>query len=409
MNISKKKLWLVAALVALPVLIVYGNTITGWTVSLLLIGLSIVVHEFGHWFMARLSSIVVHIFSVGFGSQKWSLGKWWGTEFQVRPIPLGGFIKPDDESLAGASIKARAWLFAGGPLMNLFTAIVLIFSLYASFGKPHVTAKDVFVADVVGAESPAAKAGLLPQDVITSVDGTAVTWPQDMIKLLSDRKSTPVALSVIRNGTPLSVTVTTDEQGRIGAKLGAHPLRVFESVSMGRAALYALTETASGSWQTLAGYGQLLRGRNLEQFESIVGIVVDGGTMYHRGLFDMLFYIAVINIALFVLNVLPMPGLDGGHLMFLAIEKVRGKPVSPTVQGILTAISIGLFIILFFIVLYNDLASRWGQMVATPVVTLLAVYFVKSLLPLVAQFFEWRDRKQTGNSHEPEKANAEGE
>lgn len=358
----------------------------GVITTILILAVLITLHEFGHWIVARFYDIEVPIFSVGFGraDQAKVLGRFWGTEFQLRPFPMGGFIAPGSESLAKASFRGRAAMLAAGPLMNLVIPVVLFFVLFASKGIPVAGGiKDVYVANLSDTVLIANQAGLKPGDVFLAIDGVAVEKPDQLVRYMEERKLMPVTLTVSRAGGREIFTVVPDINGKIGVMIGAHVQQTVKEVGMGEAAYTAFSQTGSMVVDTLSMYKTLLQGEGLNQLSSVVGIVAMGSEQVKTGIAGSIYFTSVLSIALAILNLLPLPGLDGGQLVLLGLEKWRGRPLSPVLQGKLIAAVVVFFIALTFYALYNDFVWLLGEFWAVPAeaISICALFYV--LLPVI--------------------------
>ncbi|MBP9091225.1 site-2 protease family protein [bacterium] len=361
--------------------------IFGMVATLLILSAWITLHEFGHWIVARISGIEVPVFSVGLGSanQAKVMGRAFGTEFQLRPFPVGGFIKPDEKSFASASFTARAATLAAGPMMNLLIPVVLFFLLFAIKGVPDIAVKDVYLTDLSSSVSTAATAGLEKGDIFLAVAGVAIEKPEQIVRIMEEHKLQTVTLLVSHLGQTKTVTLVPNSEGKIGIAIGVHTEQVFKEVSTGTAAIEAFSQTASLTEQTLAMYGQLFQGENLDHVSSVVGIVSEGGKQVNGGLVASISFAAMLSIALAVLNLVPLPILDGGQLVLLALERYRGRPLSDAVRGYLIAATVVFFIGLFFLALYNDLLVMVGNFWAVPVVVVALCALFYYLLPFLGK------------------------
>lgn len=378
-----KTVLIVAAIVLASMI---SAKIFGMVSTLLILSALITLHEFGHWIVARISGIDVPVFSVGLGSasQVKVMGRAFGTEFQLRPFPVGGFIKPDDQSFARASFTGRAATLAAGPAMNLFVPVVLFFLLFAIKGVPEIAVKDVYLTDLSSSVSTAAAAGLEKGDRFLAVEGVAIEKPEQIVRILAEHKLQTVSLIVNHLGQTKTVTLVPNSEGKIGIAVGVHTEQVFKEVSAVRAVIEAFSQTASLTEQTLAMYGQLFQGENLDHVSSVVGIVSEGGKQVNSGLVASVSFAAMLSIALAVLNLVPLPILDGGQLVLLALERYRGRPLSGSVRGYLVGATVLLFIGLFFLALYNDMLLMVGDFWAVPIVVVaLCALFYYSLPFLV--------------------------
>lgn len=380
MNTNTRKAAIIAALLLLSV------WKFGAIVALFIIGVLITLHEFGHWLIARRFGIEVPIFAVGFGRRDHArvIGRLWGTEFQIRPFPLGGFISPEPRSYETASIGARAATLAAGPLTNLLIPLVLFFFLFAFNGVPRVDGiKDVFVSSLSDTVAIAGQSGIESGDIVLALNGAAIERPEQIINGLADSKLKPVTLTLDHAGEKKNVDVVPNSDGKIGIQLAYHVHRSVEQVGPLDAAFYALSETTGMVKSTISMYGDLLTGKNLNQLSSIVGIVAQGSKQISYGWINAVYFMAMLSIALAILNALPLPGLDGGQLLLLAVEKYRGKPVSAVTQGKLTAAVIVFLIALSFYALYNDFVWLLGSFWAVPATVFTFCLAFYLLLPIL--------------------------
>lgn len=383
MNINMNKASIVVGLLILSFFMF------GAIIALLIIGLLITLHEFGHWLVARRAGIEVPIFSVGFGraDQARILGSFCGTEFQIRPFPLGGFVAPEPSSYQRASIGARAAVLAAGPLMNLFIAVLLFFLLFAGHGVPRVDGiKDVYVGGLSETVLIAAQNGIAPGDIILSVNGAPINKAEQVSAALAENRLKAVRLTLERDGSRRNVDVVPNQQGQIGIQIAHHLQRSLKQVTLSEAAFYAIAESTGMIKSTLASYGDLITGKNLDQLSSIVGIVAEGGKQVDAGMIEAVYFTSMLSIALAILNALPLPGLDGGQLFLLAIERYRGKPLSAATQGKMVAAVVVALVGLTLYALYNDFVWLLGEFWAVPayVLTLCLVFY--ALLPFLNRF-----------------------
>ncbi|HNB22328.1 MAG TPA: M50 family metallopeptidase [Candidatus Melainabacteria bacterium] len=379
MNTNTNKVLIIAAL------LVMSSLLFGAIVALLIIGVLITLHEFGHWIVARSAGIEVPIFSVGFGPADKArvLGRFSGTEFQLRTFPLGGFVAPESASYQRASFAARAATIAAGPLINLFIAILLFFVLFAGYGVPRADRiKDVYVSGLSESIAIAGQNGVERGDILLSVNGAPIESGQQLTETLEENRLKPVRLTLKRGDEQKTVEVVPNADGKIGIQMAYHLQRTVEQVSLPDAAFYAVVQTTGLIKSTLSGYGDLVSGKHLDQLSSIVGIVAQGGKEVDTGLVEAVNFTAMLSIALAILNALPLPGLDGGQLLLLAFEKWRGRPLSPVVQGKLVAAVIVLFIALTLFALYNDFVWLLGAFWATPAFVVSCCAIIYLLLPL---------------------------
>lgn len=347
--------------------------------------LLILIHEFGHWIVARKLGFSTPIFSIGFGKPYLVIARRWGTEFRLTPWLLGGYVAiPElgDESSATEFMKAngidaggykykffpvwkRTAVAVAGVAMNVLFALVVTFGLLAAFGKPYADVKDVFVGELSQTNTIARDAGLQPNDVIVAVDGQPVKKPQDLVNLISAHKGTPANVTIQRPGEPQtrSITVTPDADGKIGIAIGVHQELKYKEVGVGEAAVQTVTYNVDLAKQMLWGLGLLLhiveKPADLPdaatEVHGIVAVVQIGAQALGFGPYIFIDFLVRISMMLAVMNILPIPLLDGGYLVFFGLEKLRGKPLSKEVQSRILGIFFFLLIGLMLLGLFNDI------------------------------------------------------
>jgi regulator of sigma E protease len=360
-----------------------GSMPVGIVVMILSLCFLITIHEAGHWLVARLLGFQTPVFSIGFGPRKWSivLGRFWDTEFRLSPILAGGYVslpEMQDETTAleaakeqGLDLKGlrffpvwkRTAVALAGVFFNFLGAIAMLFLLFAFLGEPSMKVDNTFVKGVSQTVTVARDAGIQPGDVFVSVAGKTVVKPEDLSQALAATHGQPVSVVVKRQGKDVSVNLTPDKDNHIGVVLDVNGTEVFQAVPVGKAAYDAGRVTTSVLGQTVRGVGMMLHivprppevPASAMEVRGIVGIVTMGATAYGTGLFNFVWFLVVISVNLIVMNMLPFPALDGGHVLFFLIEKVRGKPVDAALKGRLTMVFIFLLLSLFMLGLVNDI------------------------------------------------------
>ncbi|WP_185982504.1 RIP metalloprotease RseP [Aureimonas mangrovi] len=346
-------------------------------------------HELGHYLVGRWCGIRVLAFSIGFGPELVGFNDRAGTRWKVCAIPLGGYVKfmgdenaasvPDnaalarmnDEERSGAfhtkSVARRAATVAAGPIANFILAIV-IFAGVAYFNGRVVG--DPVIAQVQ-ADSPAQAAGLQPGDRILSADGEEIRYFSDFQRHVSTRAGVPIALEVERDGRAVDLTVTpavriqTDNFGNefpmpiigIVADEASAAFRT-EELSLPASLSYGVEQTWFITGQTVSFIGGIFSGSQpSDQIGGPVRIAQVSGQAASLGFAPLLNLAALLSISIGLLNLLPIPMLDGGHLMFYAAEAVRGRPLSERVQEIGFRIGLALVMGLMVFAFWNDLSS----------------------------------------------------
>jgi len=331
-------------------------------VAVLLLCLLIVVHELGHFIAGRLCGIGVIEFSVGFGPKL--LG--WrrkDTDYSIRAIPLGGYCKfvgEDDESSAPDAMNnmpvwKRFLTVAAGPAMNVlfaYLAAVLMLCMFYGTISPSV--------DTVVDGSPAQQAQLMPGDVITAANGSEIAFDAEGTNALREiiQASDSVQLTVDRGGETIELALTpewNEEAGayQIGVMLGTVPVRL----SFGEAVRYSGFMMAEMSTAMVDVLRQLFTNKEvLESTMGPVGIITTVSRDVSQGMHMVINWIVVISLNLGIMNLLPVPGLDGGRLLFLIVEGVRRKPIPVEKEAWVHAA--GLILLLCFVafITFKDVA-----------------------------------------------------
>ncbi len=350
-----------------------------WVVPFAVVfGTIVLFHELGHFAVARWTGVKVYEFAIGFGRAlvQWKRGE---TRYSVRVFPLGGFVKlagmdpavdpeedipaDDERSFQRKPLWQRMAIIAAGPLANFVLAFILLVIFYAAVTVPFA------VADVLPG-GPAAAAGVLPGDRIVAVEGRPVANLSELSSTLQEYPDQTVVLTVERDGAVLDLPVRAAldaETGRVligvtvmgGGAVGKQRLPLGES--MVRAARDTVDWTAALlSWLGGIITGQTPAEQVRESVAGPIGIVVGLGESARSGIGYLLLFAAVLNVNLALVNLLPVPVLDGGWLLFLLIEAVRGKPLKPEHQGMAQFVGLTLLLALMVVVFYLDLTRLFG-------------------------------------------------
>ena len=343
----------------------------------------ITIHEMGHWVVARLLGFQTPVFSIGFGPRKWSivLGKFWNTEFRLAPILAGGYVsipEMQDETTAKELLKQQGveagnlrffpvWkriaVAVAGVTFNFLGAIAMLFLLFACLGEPSTKVTSTVVTSLTPQVTIAQNAGIKAGDIFVSVDGKSVVSPEDLNKALAASKGHPVAVAVKRGNDVVVVNVTPNQDGHIGVGIDVNGDQIYKPVPLtkaasdaGRISTYMLTQTVKGVGMMV---GLVPRPpavpSSAMEVRGIVGIVQMGAAAYGQGVFNFVWFLVVISMNLIVMNMLPLPVLDGGHVVFFLVEKITGKPVDARVKGKLFSIFVFLLAALFLLGFFNDI------------------------------------------------------
>ncbi|HTU53943.1 MAG TPA: RIP metalloprotease RseP [Acetobacteraceae bacterium] len=349
---------------------------------LVVLGILISVHEFGHYLAARFCGVHVEAFSIGFGR---SLATWrdrQGTEWRLAALPLGGYVRLHGQEpletvtaeerarwIPGRAFQekpvgARAIVVAAGPCANFVLAVVLFALLFATAGRPVVMP----VVDTVVPGGAAAAAGLHPGDHIVAIGTTKVRSFADIQRLIEAEPDRNVTLSVVRGGHTISLPVHTGEARVAGTERGVLGISgdtaAFQRLAPGAAIAAAVSESVSVGGATLNGVWQIVTTRHgSAELGGPLRIAELSGQVAALGVVSFVSFIAVLSINLGLLNLLPIPILDGGHLLFFLAEALHGRPLSARAQEIGLRAGLALLVCVFVFATWNDLAHlgmvRW--------------------------------------------------
>jgi regulator of sigma E protease len=344
------------------------------------LGLLIVFHEFGHFLFAKLSGVGVLTFSVGFGPKIW-VKKVGETEYALSAFPLGGYVKmvgedPDeqvsaqdiDKSFAHKGLIKRIAIVVAGPGFNLLLAVLLLMGVFTFYGVP------VMSTQVSGVEkgSPAELAGIQKGDRITAIDGFSVNEWEELSSRIKGSGGKPLNVQVRRGAETVDISVQpTQKEGRtiFGERKDDWIIGIGSQVSIekgnpGLAVVRAFYQTYEYSRLTLLAFYKMIVGdvspRNIG---GPILIAQMAGQQAQEGLGSFLAFLAVLSINLGVLNLLPVPVLDGGHLLFFLVEAVIRKPVSVRYREMAQQVGICLLALLMVYAFYNDIVRFFEKQV----------------------------------------------
>jgi regulator of sigma E protease len=335
------------------------------------LGLLIFIHELGHFLAAKLFGIRVERFSIGYPPRM--VGKRIGeTDYCISWIPFGGYVKLSgmiDESMDTEFLERepQPWEFrskpvwqrvitiAAGPLMNIILAVVIFSAIFLSTGVPEPVGP---VVGEVAADSPAEAAGLMPDDRIVRINGQPIETWDDLTAIIHARPGETLQIEWVRDGQRMSAEVTPmlDKARGIGligiaSKVVMRPVNVFEATARGASYSWYLTE------MVVSSLSRIITGE--ESFREALGgpiiIAKMAGESARSGFSSLLMFTAFISLQLGFLNILPVPVLDGGHLVFLSIEAVRRRPVSVKTRMVVQQVGMALLIALMVFIIINDI------------------------------------------------------
>jgi regulator of sigma E protease len=348
-----------------------------WTVGAFFLVLTpiILVHELGHFFAARLSNIRIEEFGLGFPPRAVKLFERNGTVYSLNWIPLGGFVRPsgeDDPSipggLAAASIRARLFTLSAGAGANFLLAL-LIFWVAFMIGPPI---DEVSIPEVMP-NSPAETAGIQPGDVIVQVNGRPVTDSTTVVEEVSGSAGVPVEFVILRDGQEISIVVTPrrpgefnpETDGPTGISLVSAPTGENNSFGPGRSLVMSFEITYDIIARTVHAPIMLIRGQISSSEARPVGVVgisqlaglAAEETATQRDLFPILWFTGIISVALGFTNLLPIPALDGGRIMFVLIEAIRGRRIEPEREGMVHLVGMLLLLGLIVLITIQDIVN----------------------------------------------------
>ncbi len=345
-----------------------------FALAILALGVLIIVHEGGHFLIARLSGMRVDRFSIGFGPRLFSF-KRGETVYQIAAIPLGGFVQiaglnPGEEGMAADDPRAYpnrpvwqrlATIFAGPATNYVFAAIMLI-GIFVTWGVPGLGKAPV--VDEVVENSPAAAAGFQPEDEIKVVDGKKVDDSNQVLPIVNASGGKPIVVEVVRSGKPLSITVTPAKNGSsgylMGVKLGGS--QIWEQLPTGTRIKEALAFPYRYSVYVLQSIGQGGFKQIWQQGSGPVGIVKEMRKRIEQGPRQGLMLIAMISIYLGLFNLLPLPGLDGGRLMFLGWEAVSRKRVNERIEQTIHMVGVLMLLGLILVITFKNDIPIFGKL-----------------------------------------------
>jgi regulator of sigma E protease len=342
---------------------------------ILIVALTVIVfvHEYGHFKVARLCGMKVDAFSIGFGREIWGKTDRYGTRWKVGWLPIGGYVKfagdanatsmPDPESppkpdeFHGKPIWQRALVVAAGPAAN-FVLAFLLFAVY--FMGDKVLGPQL---GEIMPKSAAQEAGFQPNDTVLRIDGEEVFTFIDIIAIVSQSAGKSLRVDIDRSGSPLTLTVIPQSSvedrgffgkitiGRIGARPSDNPSNL-HNVPLPRALNMAGGEIERIVVGTLQYVGRLVVGRDsVSQLGGVGTMAKLTGDAAQVGFLVLVYMVAVLSVSIGLINLFPIPILDGGHLVFYALEAIRRKPLGPQAQE--WSFRIGFAVIIFIMLIGN--------------------------------------------------------
>ncbi|CAI3947500.1 Membrane-associated protease RseP [Commensalibacter communis] len=349
------------------------------------LGVLVFIHELGHYLAARWRGVHVDVFSIGFGKPLYRWHDKVGTEWRICPIPLGGYVRPhgfaDPEDVSeeeratyiegktfhGKDVGSRAIVIAAGPIFNFLLAIILYFGLFVTVGK-HSLGEPV--AQAIIADSAAAKAGIQPKDVILKIGDINHPGVENLVMYAQEHPDLSTTIAVKRDGKEVTLPITIGSKENDGKKVGQLGVQLAINIiagkpmSVGGAAVAAVQETWDVSKKTLVGLGQMITGqRSAKDLGGPIKIAQLSGQVSKGGFADLVNFMALLSISLGLINLFPIPVLDGGRLVFYVFEAIFRRPVPKPIQERAFQVGFALILLLFAFSMYNDVTQlswfRW--------------------------------------------------
>lgn len=348
---------------------------------IIVIGVLVFVHELGHFLVARACGVGVEVFSLGFGPKILKIKRGM-TEYCISAIPLGGYVKMTGEepgdakaldetkrhlSFTHKSVGQRALIAAAGPAFNFFLAIVIFYFLYQIsgiyMGQPQV-------GQVVN-DSAAMAAGIQKGDVIKEIDNTPVHSFEDISQIISKSEGKPLAILVEREGEVRNFTITpraTQGKNLFGERVTRYVIGIIGTgetfhhpLNPVQAAVRAVTDTYGMVKLTILSVVKMFTGAvSADNMGGPIMIAKMAGDQARAGFENFVWFIALISVNLGIINLFPIPVLDGGHLLFLSIEAVKGSPVSTRIRERMVQFGAAVLMTLMIFVFYNDIVKLFN-------------------------------------------------
>lgn len=368
-----------------------GNILSALPPFLLVLTIVVFFHELGHYLVGRWCGIHADVFSVGFGPELIGRNDKHGTRWKLSLIPLGGYVKfrgdenaaslpsgagadlseaERDGSFPGAALWRRAATVAAGPVANFILAIAIFAVMFATNGR---VISDPVVARVLPA-SAAEAAGILPGDRFVAIDGIEVEIFDDVQRYVSVRPEMPITVTLEREGDMVDVTLTperTEISDTFGNKMEVGRIGVATSNDSGNfrvreyGPLEAVGEGVAQSWyivtRTVDYIGNIITGREkADQLGGPIRVAKYSKDMSTLGIGALIQLAAVLSVSIGLLNLMPVPMLDGGHLVFYAIEAIRGRPPGALAQEWAYRFGLTLVLALMLFATWNDVSMLIG-------------------------------------------------
>jgi regulator of sigma E protease len=360
-------------------------------VFLIVLTILVFVHEWGHYWVARRAGVRVEVFSIGFGPEIYGWTDKHDTRWKISAIPLGGYVKmfgeadlgweeeeeaeplpPEEKAVSFHHKKLwqRSAIVAAGPIANFIFAAVLVALLAGIVG----TARPLAAIGEVQPGSAAAEAQLQPGDRVTAIDGEPIKWFDDLRRMISAKPGQDLSLDVVRGAETLTVSVTPQPHTVEGAEAPVGLLGVrFDPEAVEYIRQGPIDAVSTGVGYTVGMVtrifgvlGEIVSGhRSTEELGGPLRIAQLSGDIAQLGLKELMMFMAALSVNLGLINLFPIPVLDGGRLVFYAAEGLRGRPVAPKIEeyGMRVGLALVLFLVVF--VTWNDITQMpWDRVMA---------------------------------------------
>ena len=349
----------------------------GSYIAALLVALTVIVfiHEYGHFKIARLCGMKVDSFSIGFGREIWGKTDRYGTRWKIGWLPIGGYVKfagdanassqpdtsvpPKPDEFHGKPIWQRALVVSAGPIANFILAFFLFWAAFFIFGQQVAGTRIGEVTPGMAAD----QGGLKPNDIVLRINGETVEAFTDIFMIVRESPGKPLIFDVDRSGEQISLTIVPAAEimdagfygkhtiGKVGAGASQDPSN-FHDITLRRAANMSINEIKRVVVVTVKYVGRLIIGQeSLAQLGGVGTMAKLSGDAASGGLFPYIHIVALLSVSIGLINLFPIPILDGGHLVFYAIEAIRRKPLGPQAQE--WSFRIGFAVVIFMMLVGN--------------------------------------------------------
>lgn len=325
--------------------------------SIIIFGILVFVHEFGHFVTAKVNDVRVDEFALGMGPKLFGLKKG-DTEYTLRILPLGGYVRmagmepplDDPRGFNTKTVLQRMAIIFAGPMMNFVTALILFILVFMIVGTPS----NANIIGQVMPGKPAAQAGLMAGDRIVKIDSTAVSNWQEVVEAIHKSPGREVAITFQRDHLLKKIKVVPEKDqgsgmGLIGILQSSQRQGVLNSVVLGLENTYGFTKTL------LVNLGQMITGAIAPEVAGPVGVVQIVGEVTRFGWASLLTLAGYLSINLGLINLFPIPALDGSRLAFLGFEALRGRPLDPAKENVIHLVGFALLMLLMVFITYQDI------------------------------------------------------